>query len=663
MEGLQPGMKLKVKSDTFVLPGLDGRVYFRNNIGSFQMEGASIQGWIEKLLPVFDGKTTLASLTEGLPTPYQNRIYELAGILYDNGVLKDVSQDEGHGMSEEVVDYFVPQIEFVDNLIGSGAARFETYRNAKVLIVGAGTMMMALAGTLFESGLETVHRVTVDSSNPEDATHASNSARLQEVSELYQSLNSQPVIHDLSIQIKSTADLETVIQKMDAVLYVSEDGDAKELCRLESVCRRANKLFLPAVCLRKVGMVGPITWSNSVQSENPGSPGACTWESALCRLHSSFLEADLQVSGFSETAGALLVNVLAFELFNILTGINDGSSENRFYTLNLETLEGSWHAFMPALQGELENVLRLEHPDERLAVNSPQRTLHETLSYFAQITDPVSGIFHVWDEGDLPQLPLALCRVQPVDSVSKGPAKLMEQIVRAGLTHEDARREAGLAGIEAYVQQLIGDAGMADLEGIGAGVTVPEAVGRGLLHSLVTKLKKTLQHKPVTINLVKIGVVDDEECQFCLAALRKTVSEPVIGIGDLQGFPIAWVGVDDGCFIGTVGLSLNMALQQSLEFALLYESSQVTSKRCLNQAFQNEVLTIEPTQYVISQRETVSLDINTWNGFTNKLVESTLGLLAKDGKDVTLVNLAIEPFLMEVLAGVFGIFIREKDTE
>ena len=37
------------------------------------------------------------------------------------------------------------------------------------------------------------------------------------------------------------------------------------------------------------------------------------------------------------------------------------------------------------------------------------------LLYFRRLTSAESGIFHLWEEGDLKQLPLFQCRVQVVN--------------------------------------------------------------------------------------------------------------------------------------------------------------------------------------------------------------------------------------------------------
>ncbi|MCL6601217.1 MAG: bacteriocin maturation protein, partial [Alicyclobacillus macrosporangiidus] len=100
---LHPSMRLKVKGDTFFVPDENGGVYFRNNEGSFRMEGRSIVEWINHLMPVFDGTHTLGELTEGLDKAHRNRVYEIAQVLYDNGFLRDVASDPPHSLRDELI--------------------------------------------------------------------------------------------------------------------------------------------------------------------------------------------------------------------------------------------------------------------------------------------------------------------------------------------------------------------------------------------------------------------------------------------------------------------------------------------------------------------------------------------------------------------------------
>ena len=128
MNNLPAHAKLKVNKDTFFLPDSNGGVYFRNNSSSFRMDGDGIYDWIEKLMPMFNGNHSLAEITDGLPLPYQNRVFEIGEILYENGFIRDVSQDAPHELNSALLDRYASQIEFLEADSHSGALKFETYR-------------------------------------------------------------------------------------------------------------------------------------------------------------------------------------------------------------------------------------------------------------------------------------------------------------------------------------------------------------------------------------------------------------------------------------------------------------------------------------------------------------------------------------------------------
>lgn len=94
------------------------------------------------------------------------------------------------------------------------------------------------------------------------------------------------------------------------------------------------------------------------------------------------------------------------------------------------------------------------------------------------------------------QLPLAQCRVQPIDPLSDGPAELLQSVISSGLTHEEARREAGLAGIEAYGNRLVAILDLPTNVQIGAGETFTEGGYRGLQRCLVQEMKKVRRTIP-----------------------------------------------------------------------------------------------------------------------------------------------------------------------
>uniref|UniRef100_UPI00063FBCCE putative thiazole-containing bacteriocin maturation protein n=1 Tax=Aneurinibacillus tyrosinisolvens TaxID=1443435 RepID=UPI00063FBCCE len=463
----------------FFLPDPNGGVYFRNNVGSFRMEGSTIDQWIEKLMPMFNGEYTLDELTDGLPDSYRERVYEIAGILHQNGVVRDVNQDHPHQLADVVLKKYASQIEFLDNFGHSGAYRFQAYRQAKVLAVGSGPFFVSLISALLESGLPKFHVLITDSV----PTHRQ---RLIELAVHARKTDPEVTVEEIILQKKGGSSWREAVQPFDSILYVSQEDDVEELRTLHWICREEKKVLLPAIGLKQVGLAGPLV--------HPDSKGC--WESAWRRIHQSALYKDESFYPFSSTAGAMLSNVLVFELLKRVTGVTESEQKNQFFLLNLETLEGNWHSFVPhplvtgraAAQWVQDFELGLEQ-------ESSENESSRLLSYFSQLTSAESGIFHLWEEGDLKQLPLAQCRVQAVDPLSEGPAELLPDIVCTGLTHEEARREAGFSGIEAYASRMVsslvtslpshqevegGRIETQEFVGVGVGETVAEGISRGL---------------------------------------------------------------------------------------------------------------------------------------------------------------------------------------
>ena len=330
MPNLTPMMRLKVKRDTFFLPDSNSGVYFRNNKSSFRVEGNEIVQWIEKLIPMFNGKYTLGDLTDGLPGPYRDRVYEIAEVLYRNEYVRDVSQDLPHQLADQVLNKYASQIEFLDSFGDSSAYRFQTYRQAKVLAVGAGPFFVSLVSSLLESGLPKFHMLITDSVS-------TNRLRLMELVAHARKTDTEVEVEEVSLQKEGKRFWREIVQPFDSILYVSQEGDIEELQVLHKVCREEKKVFLPAICQQRVGLAGPLVHPDSKRC----------WESAWRRMHRAVLSKEQQFTAFSATAGAMLANVITFELFKEITGVTESEQRNQFYLLDLDTLEGNWHSFLP----------------------------------------------------------------------------------------------------------------------------------------------------------------------------------------------------------------------------------------------------------------------------------------------------------------------------
>lgn len=640
MSGLNASMRLKVKRDSFFFPESDGSVYFRNNIGTFRMEGSMMQQWVEMLMPMFNGEHTLEELTDGLPQQYRDRVFDIAKSLYQNGFVRDVSQDRPHQPDDRILQTYGAQMEFLNEVADSGAYRFMCYRQAKVLAIGSGAFLVSLISALLDSGLPTFHYLITDAV-------ATNRGRVEELAEHARRTDPDVAIEELAVPITEIDSWRQAVQAFDWIVYTSQSGDLEELQLLDTICKEEGKWLLPALLVHQVGLAGPLA--------APDAKGF--WESAWRRLHQPALFKDSYLHSYSPTAGAMLANVTVFELFKKVTAVSDSELENSIYLLKLETLEGNWHTFLPhPLVGGLQPVKRIEALDQHLEEYQEKDERNGLIHYFGTLTSTETGIFHIWDEEELTQLPLAQCRIQAVDPLTEGPAELLPAMVCTGLTHEEARKEAGLAGIEAYVSRMVGSTEWQGQVGVGAGETVAEGVCRGLQAYLYEEGKRQLRDQMPTVRQVQLGPIEDERCQFYMKSLTMMQGTPVIGLGrEVCGFPVVWVG-SGGRWHGSVGLNLTFALRKSLQQALCQPQNK-------GEVRTPQTIEVDSVHLVEGEQRGLSISIPTCKeSMQTEDLQSAMQVLKAHGKRLELYDLAQEPFLKEELAGVYGVLLREEES-
>ncbi|MBT2682698.1 putative thiazole-containing bacteriocin maturation protein [Bacillus sp. ISL-37] len=636
MVKVNPSMRLKVKRDTFYLPEPNRGVYLRNNSVSFRLEGTGVEKWVEKLLPMFNGEHSLEKLTEGLPGPYRDRVLEIAEVLYRNGFVRDTSQDSPHDLSEKVLKKYAAQIEFVDNLAGSGASRFQAFRHANVLAAGSGPILNSLVSSLLQSGLPKLNVLITDEI-------PTSRKRLSEI--VNHALKGDPEVELQVIELEGEGWRE-VLQPFDSVLYVSQNGNLEELRVLQAVCRQEKKAFIPAILLKQTGIAGPVFVPDS----------EICWESAWRRLHSSVLEKEQQVPAASATTGALLANMITFELFKEATGVSKEKQRNRIYLLDLETLEGSWHSFLPhPLETGVPAAKRIEDLESRLEQDLNRTEPEKLLQAFILLTSKETGILHQWEEGELKQLPLAQCRVQAVDPLSAGPAVLLGERICSGFTHEEARREAALAGVESYASRLASLLQNDDFLGVGTGETFQEAVSRGLQKCLVEQLDQQRQQHEQYICPVELDAVEDERCRFYLEALTTMQGAPIIGLGkEVSGFPSIWVGTSSGWY-GSTDLNLTLALRGALQQALFkhQNDSERNYTKVLDKSTVQLDEKVKPRLIIPSYEERIQ----------SETMKEAVEVLKRNGKQLYVYELKLEPVFNQELVGVFGVLLREEGLQ
>ncbi len=627
---LSPSMRMKMNRDTFFLPDPKGSVYFRNNAGSFQMEGKSIDQWVEKLLPMYNGDITLGQMTEGLPGLYRERVFEITETLYKNGFLRDLSQDSPHQLEEEILKKYAQQIEFLNSFGGSGAFRFQEYRKTKVLAIGSGLIFHSLISALLESGLPTFHLLITD-------TMQTNRKRLSEL--VTQVRKTDP---DVAIQVVSQAESgnswNDVIEPFDCVLYVSQQGELEELRTVESACQKGKKMFIPAIFIEGLGVAGPVI--------QPGSEGC--WSSVWQSIHKTVFEKERASESYSTTAGAMLTNLCSFEMFKSLTDVA-GRDRLQFYLLDPYTLEGKWHTFMPKPRN-LEPVKWLEEEQFLEGSKGKPGNLFMALS---QMTSDVSGVFHRWEEGDLNQIPLSQCKIQVIDPRSDGPAELLPAEICGGFTHEEARREAGLIGLETYGERLLEELQLSNdsdpFIGIGAGEANAEGVYRGLQKCLLEELRTQTENHQFPVTPVNVKAIKDDHCRFLLQSLKTMGKEPRIFAGrETAGFPVIWIEVKDRWY-GSVGLDRTTALCNVLKHAVM---------KGQNKQSNIHTLVIEHTSIAVNEKNPSEFEVVPSDVAGS--LQNAKDVFSRSRRTLNVFELPMEPLLKKEQAVLVGVMLRKE---
>jgi len=637
MVNVKPSMRLKVKKGTFFMPEPDGSVYFRNNAGSFRMEGKAIHQWVEKLIPMLNGEHSLADLTEGLPQPYHARVYEMTDVLYNNGFLRDVSEDRPHELHPQVAEKFASQIEFLESFGDSASFRFQQYRQKKVVAAGEGSMLLGLVSALLSSGLSRFHVILTDE----------NESSRRRVRELEAWAGETDPEVRISIALEPPFSWEQEVEPYDAVFYASHQDHLEERKTLLTACHQKDKWFIPILCSGTEGFAGPM--------ERPGADYG--FESAWRSLHRKEADEEAPERSISSPAAAMLTNVAVFEWFKKMTGVPDVHPSNHMFVLTDETLEGKWHPFKPhpLVTGHIaaervEDVLEKTKDKEA----DPEK---EWFFYFSEMASGLLGIFRHYEEGDLPQLPLSQCEVQAVDiqSVDSHPG-----MICAAMTHEEARREAGLAGIEQYLSPLKKEI-LNSLEAakdptarlyLGAG----EAGTRTALSRMLTNLLEEDLHvtgAEMTPARLELNRIEDDQCRFYYQALQTLKKNVELGIGeDAYGFPVVWTKARNQKWYGSVGFTRTLALREALRRTLMEEQNPgraLVSEACFVQ--------VKDKDGVVQ-----SLDIPSCESDEPEILMSVIQRLKSSHQDLFFIKVTMDPFKDDGIIDLFGVVVREEET-
>ncbi len=456
-------MRPRLGEDVRYVPSPEG-VYLHNSAGQATLRGKHSYEWLHRLAPYLTGEHKLTELTEPLPAAQRQMVTDLVSMLHQQGFVTDAHADRPHTLNQTERETYAAEIAFIRYALDSAEYRFQRYRQAEVLLLGTGPLLIALVETSLAAGCKTVRVAAATPGEARQLHDAGQGARRDAAQRL------DLIVTDVAGDIGNDS-----LAEVDVVLQIATAGHEVNLLRVADAAEQAGVILGQVLVSDDQAWFGPV-----------GHPARTGAGSAWRRLGALGPTDPQDARDLSEdlaqpdTAGwltgpvpALIAGRLCLGAFRALTGLDErprppGEPATVLTYLDLRTLDGQIHRFQP-------HPLARRVSDAPLRTGSPLGTATvDTSAHAAQAAiatlaagpalpaaqllkaakacvDPRTGMLSTLDEEDFTQLPLAVARATVSDPCGLLPAWAPPvTVVGYGADQEQARVRTLCAAFAAY---------------------------------------------------------------------------------------------------------------------------------------------------------------------------------------------------------------------
>jgi bacteriocin biosynthesis cyclodehydratase domain-containing protein len=435
-------MRPKLRADVRYVPAGDGVQVF-SAAGSFGLTGASIQPLLDQLVGYLDGSHTLDSIVAGLPERHRRVVTKLIDTLVACRAVYDAAAVLPHRLADWELARYQQEVAFAELASGSGAHWFERFRLARVLLIGAGGTLDALAGTMLQLGARGA-AVLDTSGSPAGQQRRRDRLATARAGDPRLTLAELPDPGRWG----SVAEVRSWLAGYQAVLYAEDRSRPARAALLTRAARAAGIPALHALVGADHAWVGPAATGDQLGCWE------CGWRyliGARSRADPDWPELQLADPPGPEPGPAapplrnLVGAMLAMAYFRLVTegGSGGGPVPNQLIQVDLAAGTAQAHRFArhPACQacGEFPPP----SPDLRAG---PVRTDRDLSRAAAALHDPALGVLLSIDERDHQQLPLVVTVATVNDLTGSGAGP--RTVTAAAPDHPRARQRAAVRAIE-----------------------------------------------------------------------------------------------------------------------------------------------------------------------------------------------------------------------
>lgn len=446
--------KLKLKSDTFYLKTEKG-VYFKNNRGSFEINGSSVYQLIELVHPLLNGKRSLEQILEQFSDklkPYVNKIIEA---LIENGFIKDLNHEkEPH--DKTIAERFPELIAFIDNHSDSASYRLEKFTQKKLLFIVDEKFYRPLFYSAIEYGIQTVDIIYIG-----DTTE-----------QLHSETQADTTLNIIAQANRLSSTLLSDYKDYDAVVYAITDIKYDEIKQIRAYAGREDIPLYPAFIHGTQSYIGP---SSSAESH---SCMGCLYQ---------WMTSD-EVTSQGEPSDNLLYIIshyLLFGVFKDLTGLDMSDFIDQSYIIDNQQLTVDIEPISTHPSCQFCNKSSSELP---IFVNESEIT-EQIIKLECSLFNPIID----FSPGDLPQAPLSQYSLLLNTQSSK------QRVIGYGMTHIKAKLDTFFRGVECFLKPFSNH----DNAHIASGIDKDSTKIKGILNAIAHHCEETLFNDKIQLKRVQ----------------------------------------------------------------------------------------------------------------------------------------------------------------
>ncbi|MFE9419852.1 TOMM precursor leader peptide-binding protein [Streptomyces griseofuscus] len=467
----------RIRRDVLYTQTPDG-VLFHNAHGGFNVRTRNAYRFATLIVPHFDGERRVEELCAGLGDKQRDMVVQLVRALYARGFARDAGpKPPGDLLAPQVSERFAHQLDYLDHYADDAAARFARFRDTPVAVLGDDALARWAALGLLRNGSAAVAITEQDGPYSElraERHGVEGGAEIEAEAAALAEAGCAPRLARLGEAADGTygwAELEG----WDTVLVTPAAG-SRQLLRLLSEGVPAGRRLLGAWTFGDRAVIGP---------EMTAGHTGC-WCCAALRLGAgtdAADSADLWASvGPAAPLGTpapliggplagMLGNLLAFEVFRLVTGALPAETRGQLVVQDLDSLDVLTEPLLPhprcpycsaAPEGEHTegvDVLRTAHPEDESAAAPADGAADEDAARAALaaleerdvLVREAAGVFTAYADDEWEQTPLKIGTVR----LGLAPGRTRE--VSAADVHHvaGARLNALFRAAEVYVEHVV----------------------------------------------------------------------------------------------------------------------------------------------------------------------------------------------------------------